>query len=109
MLTTDDAWIKHIIQASAGSHGTFWALNHHPVARVDATAGGGGRMQLHLGVRSATPQGRQPPMLGLAKLGVLGARQYERKPNCEVRSRPRAYQRLVVLGNRWIAVGKKRL
>ena len=81
----------------------------NPVAGEDAALGGGRRMQLDLRIESTPSQTRQCTMLALAKQGVLGASQDQRVSPGQLRPRNWTYQRLCILGQRWVAMFSHRL
>src|SRR5215813_13015572 len=78
MLPAHHARLQTLVQPGARPVAALRRLHAHPVAGTDTTSGRRHRVQLHFRVEGTAPQARQPAMLALAELVVLGARDEQR-------------------------------
>src|SRR5262249_50308276 len=109
VLTADDAWVQAVVQARTRADASVRSLDADPISGTNASLRGGRGMQLDLGLERAASQARQPAMLALAELGVLGAREDQRVSLDVLRSRPRTHLRLLVLRDRRVPVLREQL
>ena len=104
MLAADDTWLQTFVEPGAGATAPCGVSIDHPVARGDATLGGGVRMQFDFRVAGALAQAGQGAVLALAELAALGAGQDQRVALGEIRPGEWADQRLLEVRQRRVAV-----